>query len=120
MTWYPAGNVIVCRFPFVEEALTEAEQETFFAGGGLPSTATPVDPTLVLFDWIDTTGTRRTVSGLSETVDSVQIVRDAAGEYHASVPVPDGTEGQYQYRGYGQDGSGNPVASSGWQSFETS
>lgn len=115
MRAYPAGSVVICRWSFTEQPLSVAQLETFVAGGGLPSGVTTQDPALPLFDWIDPTGTKRTITGLGTTVNGVQIVLDTPGEYHAALPAS--LEGFWSYRGYGQDGSGNPVASSDKQTF---
>jgi hypothetical protein len=119
VTWYPKGNVIICRWPFVQQPLSESQLATFIAGGGLPATVTTTDPAVVLFDWIDSSGVKRTLTGVDNPVDGVTIIKDAPGQYHAAVPVPDSAAaGDWKYRGYGQDGSGNPIAASGWMSFE--
>ena len=97
---YPVGNVVLCRFAFTTRALTNAELATFLAGGGLPA-GIGVTPATVSFDYAIGQAAKTTLTGS-------QITTDATGAYHVNLNVT--TAGQWRYRGYGVDGSANPVA----------
>lgn len=107
MNSYPSGSIVICRFAFTAQPLTPTQAAAFLAGQGLPS-GQGVTPTAVLFDYTPPDGETVTLTG-------VQITVDAAGAYH--VPLPVVNHGVWSYRGYGKDGSGNPVVSTATQSF---
>lgn len=101
MNDYPSGSVVVCRFAFTLAPLTLSQLSAFIAGTGLPS-GQGVTPTAVLFDFTPPDGETQTLTG-------AQITLDAVGAYHVDLSVVN--HGVWSYRGYGQDGSGDPVAS---------
>lgn len=107
MNSYPSGSVIICRFAFTYQPLTAAQLATFLAGNGLPS-GQGVAPSAVLFDITPPDQETQTLTG-------GQIVVDGTGAYHAAVPVIN--HGIWSYRGYGQDGIGNPVVATPTNSF---
>jgi hypothetical protein len=104
---YAVGNVVQCPFCFTNRALTPTELFTFLNGGGLPA-GVGVDQTTVKFDYAINNGPTQTLSGAS-------ISHDATGAYHANVTVTEA--GDWKYRGYSLDGSGNPVAATATQHF---
>lgn len=101
MNSYPSGSVVECRFAFTIAPLTAQQLTTFQAGLGLPS-GQGTTPAAVLFDFTPPDGDTTTLTGNAITLDAV-------GAYHVTLPVIN--HGIWSYRGYGQDGSGNPVAS---------
>jgi hypothetical protein len=104
MNTWPLGSVVICRFAITFQPLTDAQLATFISGQGLPNGA-GVDPAAALFDFAhDGLWTL----GLT-SVSTPPVVRDAAGAYHVALPAT--ARGLWTYRGYGQDGSGNPLAS---------
>lgn len=108
---YPLGSVVICRFAITLRPLTDAEVDNFTAGLGLPS-GVGSSPPVVLFDYYPP-GVE--IPETLTTSTTPAIFSDATGAYHVALPVS--TIGIWDYRGYGQDGSGNPVAATFRKSF---
>ena len=106
---YTEGTIVRVLFYFATRVLTEAEEQNFLNGLGLPAGA-GVDQTLVLFDYVINDGAVNTISGLGST-----LIHDATGAYHALVTGT--TIGLYRCRGYSQDGVGGAVSSTVQDSF---
>lgn len=104
MNTWPLGSVVLCRFAITFQPLTDAQLATFIAGLGLPNGA-GVDAPVPLFDFAQN---GRWTLGLTSS-STPPVVRDATGAYHVALPATE--RGLWTYRGYGQDGSGNPLAS---------
>lgn len=96
----PVGSPSRNRFFFALRPLTEAEEEAFFAGRGLPS-GVGYDPPKVLFDYKPPEGER-------ETLEGAAIVKDEAGGYHTVMTVK--APGTHRCRGRGVNEGGEPVA----------
>jgi hypothetical protein len=106
----PCGSQQKLRFGFPRRELTDAELETFEAGGSLPD-GTGVDPPTVLLEF------QKPHNDQTEVVD-IGIVREATGEYHLVLPIDMDQDGTWQWRGRGEEEDGSPFACTPPQSFE--
>lgn len=105
---YPTGNVINCRFAFVNRPLTAAERTAFLAGRGLPEgVGVPQDS--VWFEW------EREGEGYLNTLTGARVIEDAPGEYRVQITAD--REGSYKYRGFARRPDGTALAASHWTRF---
>jgi hypothetical protein len=112
-TRYPPGNTILCRFFFSTVDLTEAQEERFFNGEGLP-TGVGYDPSSVLFVYeIPFDSTPITLEGAS-------VVKDEKGGYHALLTPEDGQPGTWRYKGRGLNAGKEPIATTNDRLFVVS
>ena len=108
---YPAGNVIVCRFVFGDRVLTDTEDDAFIDDGTLPGDLTTVEPTAVKFDYTVNGGAATTLTGASITPTTV------GDQTYYEVELAEAAAARIRWRGYGVDGSSNPVVASAWRTF---
>lgn len=101
MNKYPTGTQITCRGFFALRELTEAEEDSYFAGLGLPS-GVGYDPPSVVFIYEPNEGKPTTVSGAS-------VIRDGTGAYHIVVTPEDTQAGMWRYRARGLNAEGKPI-----------
>jgi hypothetical protein len=104
----PVGSVVLCRWAFTVVTLTLAETATLTNDDVLPTNAVVVVPNLVLYDFTTPGAGSLTISGAGASLDGIMLVAETtAGIYNAELPIRNA--GVYVWRGYGQDGIGNPV-----------
>lgn len=101
------GNQTTLKFYFATRVLLAVEAEAFFAGLGLPA-GVGFDPAKVLLE--------TTLEGAGPVVTEAGNVRDGVGEYHH--PLTPEVEGDLLWRGIAQDGGGNQIAATPYETIE--
>ena len=106
---FPTGNELIARVFFAVRELTDAEEDAFFEGRGLPS-GVGFDPHTVIVNYVPYEGELTKLEGAA-------VVKDGVGAYHVILLPEDEQAGQWRYQGRGLNAEGKPVNSTPLRTF---